>query len=64
MTTGVDAEGRYWWVEAPPGTDAGTCSPHGPFRTEAEEDFRVTTFGRDCKFTDAGMWDPAWNKKQ
>jgi hypothetical protein len=31
---------------------------------EADENNRVTLLGEDGKFTEGGMWDPAWDKLQ
>jgi hypothetical protein len=39
---------------------------HDPFKTDAEvkEHQRVTLLGPQCKVTEGGTWDPAWEKPQ
>jgi hypothetical protein len=60
-----DADG-YWWASGAPGVDPATLPLHGPFRSEAEaeENFRVTTFGTRHVVKEGGAWDPAWDKPQ
>jgi hypothetical protein len=66
----TDPEGRWWWFVRPPGAPLDGSSIkaahdegrlHGPFRTK--EETRADAFP-DHKHTDAGVWDPAWEKKQ
>jgi hypothetical protein len=39
---------------------------YGPFQTDAEvsESQRLILLGPQCKITEGGMWDPAWDKAQ
>jgi hypothetical protein len=39
---------------------------HGPFKsnTEAEENQQLVLLGPQCKVTEGGMWDPAWDRPQ
>jgi hypothetical protein len=65
-----DRERALYWVVVPDGMSKeeawATQRRHGPFRTDAEvtESQRVTLFGEQCKVTEGGMWDPAWNNLQ
>jgi hypothetical protein len=60
----------YYWFIVPDGMDNqqafNTQQLHGPFKTEAEadENQRIVLLGEQCKITDGGMWDPAWDKPQ
>jgi hypothetical protein len=69
----VDDDGQRWfyWFEKPEGLREGEPLPpdvtlHGPFKTEAElkEHELLTLMGPDCKVTEGGAWDPAWDKLQ
>jgi hypothetical protein len=69
----VTDTGEFYWFESdsPPGNEPPTSPPpgvelHGPFKTVAEltEHQRCTLLGRQGKFEEGGMWDPAWNKPQ
>jgi hypothetical protein len=65
-----DGSTVFYWIEVPEGMTnqqaAKTQKWHGPFKTdpEAEEDFRVVVLGPQCKITDGGVWDPAWDRLQ
>jgi hypothetical protein len=39
---------------------------HGPFKsnTEAEENQQLVLLGPQCKVTEGGVWDPAWDRPQ
>jgi len=71
-TITVHPTGELYWFEAPEGfsPEEGRLPPgvilHGPFKTHAEvaEDERLTLFGPQCKVTDGGAWDPAWDRPQ
>jgi hypothetical protein len=60
----------YWWADEngnlTPEEIMETTELHGPFDTEAEanEAARIAVLGPDCKVTEGGTWDPAWDKPQ
>jgi hypothetical protein len=60
----------HFWFEVPEGMTTEqafeTQEHHGPFRSEAEaeKNKRLVLLGPDCKVTEGGMWDPAWDKLQ
>jgi len=58
----------YWWAseDLDPSSEQIMENLHGPFDTEAEakEAARIAVIGPDCKLTEGGTWDPAWNKPQ
>jgi hypothetical protein len=62
IETGQDDHGNWWWREA----TRDDQTPHGPFRTkrEAEKDSEVTVLGPQCKFSEGGAWDSAWDGTQ
>jgi hypothetical protein len=65
-------EGLEWyWCRVPDGTMTyeeaiATQEHHGPFRSEqeAKQDQQRVLLGKECKVTEGGMWDPAWDKPQ
>jgi hypothetical protein len=71
LSAGVSETPHFFWVVVKPlqVTDAVVRAAiqtgvglHGPFLSEDEA--RIDAFGPDCKFTDGGRWDPAWEKPQ
>ena len=69
ITTAPDGSRQHWWVPVAPGMgdeEALRQEWHGPFRTQAEAsaDEVRTLLGPQCKVTEGGMWDPAWDKPQ
>jgi hypothetical protein len=62
IETGQDLRGQWYWRE----TTRSDHSLHGPFRTkrQALRNAEVAVFGPQCKFTEAGEWDPAWDMAQ
>jgi hypothetical protein len=63
--------GMYYWFEQPEGwtREDGVregLAIHGPFttKTEADENQRLVLLGPDCKVTDGGMRNPAWDRLQ
>jgi hypothetical protein len=70
ISHGVDADGGWWWVEADfrgrGSRDISRYRHGGPFRTraEAQRDSEIQTLGPQCKITEGGMWDPAWDRPQ
>ena len=61
-----DGSSHWLWFEVPVGMDfeqALESQPHhGPFPTEREA--QVDCLGPQCKVTDGGRWDSAWEKSQ
>ena len=65
-----DGTTALYWIEAPEGMTKEqalkTQEWHGPFKTEDEvaESERLVLFGPQCKVTEGGMWDRAWDRPQ
>jgi hypothetical protein len=65
----LDGEVQLYWFVVPDGMtneEAFTTQElHGPFATDAEAraDGRVVLLP-NCKITEGGMWDPAWDRPQ
>jgi hypothetical protein len=61
VDTGQGPGGQWYWR-----LRANPKDIHGPFPTkrEADRDSEITLFGPDCKITNSGQWDPAWDQKQ
>jgi hypothetical protein len=59
IETGQDIHGQ--WRE----TTRSDHTLHGPFRTEreAQKDSEVTVLGPQCKITEGGLWNPAWDRE-
>lgn len=57
---GRDAAGRWFWKCDARGAYGG------PFATEAEarRDSEIVMLGPQCKITECGDWDPAWDRPQ
>jgi hypothetical protein len=69
ISYGRDPQGGWWWVEANIRGRSHDISRyhHGglfPTRAEAQRDSEIQTLGAQCKITEAGMWDPAWDRPQ
>jgi hypothetical protein len=67
----IDSTGQHYWFVRPEGWTPQDGMPdgvdiHGPFKTEAEanENERLVLLGPQCKITEGGMWDPAWDRMQ
>jgi hypothetical protein len=62
IETGQDIHGQWYWRE----TIRSDHTLHGPFRTkrEAQKDSEVTVLGPQCKITEGGQWNPAWDRVQ
>jgi hypothetical protein len=62
IETGQNIHGQWYWRE----TTRSDHTLHGPFRTkrEALRDSEVTVLGPQCKITEGGQWDPAWDRPQ
>jgi hypothetical protein len=68
--------GEHYWFELPEGTTWEDWSvprhiprgvtTHGPFKTheEVDESQRLVLLGPQCKVTEGGEWDPAWDRPQ
>lgn len=61
----------YYWFETAENYSPNDGIPpdavmHGPFKTQAEteENQRVVLLGPQCKVTEGGAWDPAWDRQQ
>jgi hypothetical protein len=70
-TQTVVAASGFYWFEIPAGWREEDGIPrnvtlHGPFRSDAEvqKNQRVVLFGPQCKVTEGGQWDPAWDNPQ
>jgi hypothetical protein len=61
-------DGQWYWYETSDNSSAPLPGRtlHGPFKTETElnEHQRLTLMGPQCKVTEGGAWDPAWDKPQ
>jgi len=71
MTIAPDGSQAYYWVRKSNGNMSDqealeTQEWHGPFKSEqeAEKDEHNVLLGKQCKVTEGGMWDPAWDKPQ
>ena len=68
--TVADGKRAWWWVETTEHMSneeaVATKEWHGPFGSEqeAEANKRLVLLGPDCKVTEGGRWDPAWDKPQ
>jgi hypothetical protein len=65
------SDGMHYWFEMPEGWTREDGMPegvdiHGPFKTaaEADENERLVLLGPQCKVTEGGEWDPAWDRMQ
>lgn len=68
----IDSEGARWlfWFSVPENQTVeqafNTQKHHGPFKSDEEvkESQRLVLLGEQCEVTEAGTWDPAWDKPQ
>jgi hypothetical protein len=68
--TAIGSDGLLYWCRVPDGMTpreaAATQKVYGPFASDKEvsESQRDVLLGPQCKVTEGGAWDPAWDKMQ